>query len=265
MTRPVAAVLVALCLVATGTSAAAQDGPGLYLHVIPVTTPDGVPGPDGPLHLRLRVEDPQEAVDAVARAVRLEDGWLVFELPVRDLDDELARPEDPAGRLAATFVIDYDEPPVVALTQELLAAHPRPTVDDLVAFTDRAIPDKTSRPYDFPSRVARTGTGDCTEHALLLAALARSVGRPARVVEGLVLAWEDGEVGAFGHAWAEIHDGTRWRRADATGVEHQAPMRYLPLAVLEDEGHGYSVRRSRQVRHHPHAVEVRPSTNPKDP
>jgi len=62
-------------------------------------------------------------------------------------------------------------------------------------------------------QVLENRAGDCSEHALLFAALARSAGIPARIVGGLVYAGD--EFSLFGwHAWAEIHDGSQWVSVD---------------------------------------------------
>lgn len=59
--------------------------------------------------------------------------------------------------------------------------------------------------------------GDCTEHAVLLAALARAQGIPARVVTGL--AYTQGYAGRSDvfvpHAWVMAWVGDRWRGYDA--------------------------------------------------
>ncbi|MEE8525755.1 MAG: transglutaminase-like domain-containing protein, partial [Thermoanaerobaculia bacterium] len=145
---------------------------------------------------------------------------------------------------AATFVIDFDEPEVRELTGRLVADHgDSPSLAELIRFTDRTIAVKTmSRGWDLPSQIARHREGDCTEHAVLLTALARATGRSARVAVGVVLVWIGDSVDAYGHAWSEIHDGTRWRPADATGIDRQAPVRYIPLAIVTDEGPGYELR-----------------------
>jgi transglutaminase-like putative cysteine protease len=141
-------------------------------------------------------------------------------------------------------VIDFDEPAVRALHAELTKRHgARPGLDELRGFTRDSIP-RTSleRGWDFASRVAGSGTGDCTEHAVLLTALARAVGRPARVVTGLLIVSIDGEPQALGHAWSEIHEGGRWLRVDATPIADEAAvLAYLPLVLLLDEGPGYMV------------------------
>lgn len=104
---------------------------------------------------------------------------------------------------------------------------------------DAAIPDESmGRGWDLASRVATTGSGDCTEHAMLLTALARAAGLPARVALGVLLVQEQGRVHAFGHAWSEIHDGAsgRWRPLDATPLPQQVDaVVHLPTALLADE------------------------------
>ncbi len=62
------------------------------------------------------------------------------------------------------------------------------------------------------AEVARSKTGDCTEHAVLLAALCRARGIPARVATGLV-AYQD--MYAF-HMWNEVWLTDRWVPLDAT-------------------------------------------------
>lgn len=64
--------------------------------------------------------------------------------------------------------------------------------------------------------VARTLEGDCTEHAVLAAAMCRAEGVPARTAVGLV--YVDGSRGpCFGfHMWAEVWAGGRWVPIDAT-------------------------------------------------
>ncbi|MBD3368336.1 MAG: hypothetical protein GF405_09245 [Candidatus Eisenbacteria bacterium] len=54
--------------------------------------------------------------------------------------------------------------------------------------------------------------GDCSEHAVLTAAMARSVGIPARLVSGIVHA--DGRF-AY-HMWVEVWTGDGWYALDAT-------------------------------------------------
>jgi len=144
--------------------------------------------------------------------------------------------------LRPSFVLDYD---VAAFAPALGEARARlgasPSVADLVAFVDHYITHKGfGRGYDIASVVARRHEGDCTEHAVLLAALARAFRIPARVVEGVVLIEIDGNVLALGHAWVEVHRGGSWQPADAAipGPERRV---YLPLELLSDEGPGFAM------------------------
>lgn len=78
------------------------------------------------------------------------------------------------------------------------------------------------------SEVARTRQGDCTEHAVLLAALLRGEGVPSRTVSGMLYVDEFiGQTNVFGyHMWSEA-----WI-ADADGKAG----RWVPLdAVLESD------------------------------
>ena len=144
----------------------------------------------------------------------------------------------------SSFVLDFDEASVRRLSDDLRAQlERRPEIDELVAYVHEHIVDKSyTRGFDLASQVADSGAGDCTEHAVLLAALARSHGYAARVVFGALLLDTAAETLAFGHAWTEIHDGSDWQIKDATLPAADADpgaVRYLPLSALDDEGPGY--------------------------
>lgn len=68
------------------------------------------------------------------------------------------------------------------------------------------------------SEAAESQAGDCTEHSVLLAALLRATGIPARVVTGLVYVEElIGERHLFGyHMWSQALIDDRWIDLDAT-------------------------------------------------
>jgi hypothetical protein len=81
--------------------------------------------------------------------------------------------------------------------------------------------------------VLQNGAGDCTEHAVLVVALMRAAGIPARVVDGIVMAsGSDGSGMAGYHAWAEIWLG-RWIGVDATVNETGTSARYLQFGIDE--------------------------------
>jgi transglutaminase/protease-like cytokinesis protein 3 len=64
------------------------------------------------------------------------------------------------------------------------------------------------------AEVAKDLSGDCTEHAVLLAAMCRARGIPARVAVGLVYVPEPSSFG--GHMWTEVFVRGKWIPLDAT-------------------------------------------------
>lgn len=79
--------------------------------------------------------------------------------------------------------------------------------------------------YASAREVAESRQGDCSEHAVLTAALCRAVGIPARVVSGLVYTETlAGQKNVFGgHAWAEACIGGVWIGLDATRAQGYGP------------------------------------------
>src|SRR5262245_6703518 len=234
-----------LLAVALPGHAAAQ---GLYLHEIPTELDAGSAGRDGPLRVRAFVADPPALAAALPAAARVVGGdHIEIELAAYP---EL-EPREPERYRAGTFVIDYDEPAMRRLRETLVSRYgDAPSLEQLRRFAGDSIPRKSmSRGFDLASRVARTGTGDCTEHAVLLTALARAVGRPARVALGLLIVRMEGEAHALGHAWAEIYDGAHWVPVDATPVADETlGLAYLPLSLLTDEGPGYTAGLGRRLQ-----------------
>lgn len=83
-------------------------------------------------------------------------------------------------------------------------------------------------------------SGDCTEFALLLAALARAVGLPARVVSGIAYASHfTGRPDAFSpHAWVHVWDGRRWASFDAGLGDFEAT--HIALAIGDGSPEDYA-------------------------
>ena len=85
------------------------------------------------------------------------------------------------------------------------------------------------------SEVVRTRSGDCTEHAVLLAAMAKARGLPARVVVGLVYV---PSLGGFAyHMWNQIWCDGAWRFFDATRSDGRCGAGHIKVAddPLADE------------------------------
>ncbi len=71
-----------------------------------------------------------------------------------------------------------------------------------------------SQAFDTAAEVARNREGDCTEHSVLLAALARVRGIPARVAIGLV--YQPATQSFVYHMWNELWIADHWVPMDAT-------------------------------------------------
>ncbi len=73
------------------------------------------------------------------------------------------------------------------------------------------------RRYDPASVALRSRSGDCTEFAVILAAAARHLGIPARVVSGIAYSSRfTGQSHVFSpHVWTQAWDGERWTSYDA--------------------------------------------------
>lgn len=92
------------------------------------------------------------------------------------------------------------------------------------AFVDGYITRKDmSVGYASAAEVAQSRQGDCSEHAVLAAALCRSVGIPARIVCGVVYADSFmGQQSIFGgHMWVEVYLDGAWYGLDATRSQQQ--------------------------------------------
>jgi hypothetical protein len=85
----------------------------------------------------------------------------------------------------------------------------------LEKYVDRTIQLKNfSQAFATAAEVARTLEGDCTEHAVLLAALCRARKIPARVAFGIV--YYPPQQGFAYHMWNEVWIADRWVPMDAT-------------------------------------------------
>lgn len=79
----------------------------------------------------------------------------------------------------------------------------------------------------------KAGFGDCGEHAVLLAALLRAAGIPARVVFGVI--YMPAQKGYFYHAWVLAYDGKGWIFSDPAFGVFPASHDRLPL-LIDDSG-----------------------------
>ncbi len=153
-----------------------------------------------------------------------------------DIEDNIAATEaelDSNDFRAASALIDSDDPLVRKLAQRALRGagddDDMKRAEKIRAFVFKHINDKGyETAFASASETARTRTGDCSEHAVLLAAMLRAAEIPSRVATGLVYVGENNGQGIFGwHMWTQALLDGRWVDFDAT-----LPTRYTTGHIL---------------------------------
>jgi hypothetical protein len=144
---------------------------------------------------------------------------IVYAIRPGQSDGNSDAPSDPpteADRRPNDY-IQSDDPLIKADAEEAAAAETDPwaIAKALESYVLRKVKNKSyTQAFASAAEVAKSLEGDCTEHAVFLAALARARGIPARVAIGLVyMAREQ----AFGyHMWTEVYIDHRWIPIDGT-------------------------------------------------
>lgn len=127
--------------------------------------------------------------------------------------------------------IQSDDPQIESLAREA-AANQSDNGKLVVALEKFVYQNMVKRNYStaFASaaEVAKSMEGDCTEHSVLLAAMARACGIPARVAMGLV--YSPAHQGFPYHMWTEVYLGECWVPLDATLGQGRVSADHLKLA-----------------------------------
>lgn len=166
---------------------------------------------DGVFPLPVFDDGRQRVLERTPDSVLLEVRRVVPGDAVREVDD--GDGSDPRY-LRPNASIQCDDPKVVALARELGGDDGAPW--DVARRLERGVAryiDKKSFGVAFgsASEVCANRSGDCTEHAVLLAAVCRARGIPSRVAMGIVYLG-----GIFGgHAWTEVWIDGHWFALDA--------------------------------------------------
>lgn len=130
--------------------------------------------------------------------------------------------EDLAPFLAPSTMVGFDDPEVAKLVPAAVS-DPRAPASERARETRRFVQKHLTTKdletaFGTASEVARSRSGDCTEHSVLLTALLRAQGIPARVAVGVVYVEEFlGARNVFGyHMWTQAYLDGRWEDLDAT-------------------------------------------------
>jgi len=171
-------------------------------------------------------------IDGIPPNLLLDGGRQVFSKGVLTiLREDLPDPPDlPVNEetefLAPTPFMESDAPEIIAATENAVADARRPLAKagNLVRWVHNALEKKPVLSVPTALETLRQREGDCNEHAVLLAAMARAAGIPARVEAGLV--YMDGRF--YYHAWNSLYLG-RWITADALMNQLPADVTHIRL------------------------------------
>lgn len=146
-------------------------------------------------------------------------------------------PEAAPEYLTANIMLQIDDPRIRAMAREGSAGAKDPVATALALerYVYKAIKKKDfSQAFASAAEVAKSREGDCSEHAVLLAALARACDIPSRVAMGLV--YVEG-AGGFGyHMWTELYLSGVWVPFDAVSGRGGTSAAYLKLTDSSLDG-----------------------------
>lgn len=181
--------------------------------------------------------DPAEVFLSGATQQLRTTGPHTAELVVTSLDPQSPAADiEPAtpptdGDREPNSLIQSDDAAIVAMSREAAGAKKSPLSKALALelYVHDNIREKNfATTFASAAEVAKQMSGDCSEHAVLLAALARAAEIPARAAIGLVYAPSEG--GFAYHMWNELYIDGRWVPFDATLGEGRVGADHLKLA-----------------------------------
>jgi Transglutaminase-like superfamily len=169
----------------------------------------------------LHLESDRQVLEGNVLTVRKEnlDGLPDVNEAVNTMFDRFVKPEP---------LIESDHPKILNLVEKIVtdADTPLEKAKKLMTWVHKNI---EKRPVlSLPSALATlmSKVGDCNEHAVLLAALARAAGIPARVEAGLV--YLNGRF--YYHAWNQLYIG-KWITADSTFGQLPADVTHIRFST----------------------------------
>jgi transglutaminase-like putative cysteine protease len=145
--------------------------------------------------------------------------------------------DDPPGKHARepSNLVQSDDPRIVATAKKAVGGEKDPWQAALALerFVNGYVTQKDfTQAFATAGEVIESRQGDCSEHAVLLAALCRAVGIPARGAVGLV--YQNGKF--YFHMWTEVYVGRRWTPIDATLARGGIGAAHLKLAHSNLQG-----------------------------
>jgi hypothetical protein len=179
------------------------------------------------LKLRVGGIEPDRLPASDLRQVRRGRELLIRREPLPADRTALALTDDLEPFLAPTPMVQADDPRIRALAAEITAAArtPRARIEAIMAWMAANIEKRPVLSLPDARNTLAQRMGDCNEHAVLLAALARAAGVPTQIEAGLV--YLKGRF--YYHAWNRVYLGD-WITADALMGQMPADATHVRLA-----------------------------------
>jgi len=206
--------------------------------VVPVNVP--IENPRAVLRAKYRIEGLPDYVDS---------DWLsgpgqkvlgnpapgTFVIEVEKLDDpqptpfpQVIKKPELSKYLTSTLLTRLDDPEIKKTAEKV--THQAPDVWTAAKRLRRWVSEEVrggmGMGFASASQVLKEREGDCSEQSVLLTALARSAGIPARCVMGLV--YQDGAF--YRHMWTEVWVG-RWQPLDPAQATDHLSAAWIRLAI----------------------------------
>jgi hypothetical protein len=190
----------------------------------------------------LTFEGPRQKVESVAadgsvvlrvRSVKMAPGSA----PAFPVDPATVARENLSNFLQPTTYLQSDDPALAAKAREVVEGRAKDSYEAAKLLERWVFENVTGKVFDrgFASakEVFRDRAGDCTEHAVLLAAMLRAVGIPSRAANGVTyMEMQPGEPQMFYHMWTEGWFG-KWVPLDATLAGEFVDACHLRLSVSD--------------------------------
>jgi hypothetical protein len=189
-----------------------------------VETAGSIANPRNASYLRAELDGSADLLKVVARHQRMADRTFEIErgsLPRISLE--------PSAMLAPTPFINSDDTAIRASLPRILGSRTdaRDRVDALMRWVNANMRKAPAFSVPMASDVFKRRVGDCNEHAVLFAAMARAAGIPCAIASGMV--YSDDHF--YYHAWNVVFVDGRWTDVDATFGQFPADATHIILAV----------------------------------
>lgn len=136
--------------------------------------------------------------------------------------------------LKATPTMQVDNQDIKKLSEQFDKRKPVcDLINDMTSYVYVSLKKQYTATFSSALETYKAGFGDCGEHAVLLAALLRAAGIPARVVFGVI--FMPLQSGYFYHAWVNAYNGNEWIFADPAFGVFPANFDRVPL-LIDDSG-----------------------------